>query len=227
MQTQINEIKNAVMDSTTGVFGTMADFWPNILGAIFLVIIGFILGWIVEKAIVKSAKKIKLTIISEKIGLDRLLKKANIKSSVSVLVGKLLKGYIIFMFVMAAANILQLHPIADFINTIIAYIPNVIIALGIILVGIRFGETTSAIIETTLNVAESSTAKVVGSIAKYALIFFAAMAALAQLEIANEIVMTLFIGFVSMIALGGGLAFGLGGKDLVKDLLEDLRKVKK
>lgn len=227
MSYQINEIKEVVVNSTSNTFNKFAEFWPNILGAVVLVIVGFLLGWIVEKAIVKSADKLKIAHLSNKIGLDKLLKKAKIKSNVSVLIGKLLKGYIAFMFVMAAASVLELQQIADFINTIIAYIPNVVIALGIILVGIRFGETTAAITETTLQVANSSAAKVVASIAKYALVFFAVMAALAQLEIANEIVMTLFIGFVSMIALGGGLAFGLGGKDLVRDLLEDLRKVKK
>ncbi len=227
MQQQLQEIVNSILNSTTGVFVKMVEFWPNILGALGVILVGFFIGWLVEKAIVKSANKIKLTTLSNKIGLDNLLKKAKIRSHVSVIIGKFLKGYIVFMFLMAAANILDLHQIADFLNTIIAYIPNVLIALGILLIGIRFGETTSVIIETTLQVAKSSTAKIVASVAKYALIFFAAMAALTQLEIANEIVMTMFIAFVSMIALGGGLAFGLGGKDLVRDLLEDLRKVKK
>jgi len=227
MDQYIQEIQESVFNSTTGTFSKMAEFWPNILGAFLVILIGFFLGWFVEKIIIKSANKIKLTTLSKKLDLDHLLKKVNVKSDVSVLVGKLLKGYIIFMFLMAAANILEFDQIADFLNTIIAYIPNLLIALGILLIGIRFGNTTSVIIETTLKVTKSSAAKVVASIAKYALIFFAVMAALTQLEIANEVVMTLFIGFISMIALGGGLAFGLGGKDLVKDLLEDLRKVKK
>lgn len=227
MEQQFQQIKEAVMGSTTETFTKMADFWPNILGALLVILIGLFIGWIVEKAIVKSANKIKLTTLSNKIGLDALLKKAKIKSHISVLIGRFLKGYIIFMFIMAAANILALYQIAEFLETIIAYIPNVLIALVILLIGIRFGNTTSAIIETTLKVANSSTAKLVASIAKYAMIFFAVMAALTQLEIANDIVMTMFIGFISMIALGGGLAFGLGGKDLVRELLEDLRKVKK
>lgn len=227
MENQFQEIKNSVLDSTTEIFTKMNDFWPNIAGALLVILIGFFLGWLVEKLVLKSARKIKLTTLSDKIGLDHLLKKAKIKSSASAIIGKFLKGYIVFMFLMSAANILKLQQFADFLNTIIEYIPNLIIALGIILIGIRFGETTSAIIETTLKVAKSSTAKVMANISKYALIAFAVMAALAQLDIANEIVMTLFIGFISMIALGGGLAFGLGGKDVVRELLEDLRKVKK
>lgn len=227
MENQIQEIQESILGSTTGVFSNMAEFWPKILGALVVILIGILIGWLVEKAIIKSAKKIKLNVLSSKIGFDHLLEKAKIKSGASVIIGKFFKGYVIFMFMMASAKLLDLYQIADFLNTIIAYIPNLIIALGIVLIGIRFGETTAVIIETTLKVAKSSTAKVVGNIAKYALIFFAVMAALTQLKIANEIVMTLFIGFISMLALGGGLAFGLGGKDLVHDLLEDLRKTKK
>lgn len=227
MEEHLNQIKEAVLDSTTGIFVNMAQFWPKIIGALLIVLVGLLLGWLVEKMIIKSSKKIKLTLLSNKIGFDHLLEKAKIQTSASVVIAKFFKGYVVFMFLMAAAGILELNQIAIFLNKIMAYIPNLLIALGIILIGIRFGETTAAIIETTLNVVESSTAQVIGSVAKYILIFFAVMASLVQLEIAREIVMTLFIGFVSMLALGGGLAFGLGGKDLVKDFLTDLRKVKK
>ena len=227
MEQEFEIIKETVLGSTTGIFAEMAEFWPNILGALLILLIGLLLGIFLEKVIVKFSNKIKIPFLSDKLGLDKLLKKAQIKTHISVIIAKFLKGYIIFMFLMAAANVLKMHQVAEFLNTIIAYIPNVLIALMILLIGIRFGETTSAIIETTLYVAKSKTAKVIASVSKYTLIFFAVMAALAQLEIANEIVMTLFIGFVSTLALAGGLAFGLGGKDLVRELLEDLKKAKK
>lgn len=224
MQTNINEIKDAVFNSTTGVFANMADAWPNILISLSVILIGIFIGWIVEKIIIKSGNKLKLNTLAEKTGLNHLLQKAKIKTHISVLIAKLIKGYIIFMFLMASASILGLTQIADFLETVIAYIPNVIIGIAILLIGMRFGNTAAVVTETTLRVANSSTAKVVGNIAKYTIVFFAVMAALSQLKIANEIVMTLFVGFVSMLALGGGLAFGLGGKDFVKQLLDDFKK---
>ena len=90
---------------------------------------------------------------------------------------------------------------------------------GFVLVG-----GVSTLIATSLRFAKSSTADALGLVAKYVILIFAALAALSQLQIAEILIQTLFIGFVAMLALAGGLAFGLGGKEVVKELLEAIKK---
>ena len=82
-----------------------------------------------------------------------------------------------------------------------------------------------ALISTSLTFTKSRTAHVMGLAAKYTVVTFAVLAALAQLKITPILVQVMFIGFISMLALAGGLAFGLGGKDVVKELLEDVKKM--
>ena len=70
--------------------------------------------------------------------------------------------------------------------------------------------------------AKSSNA--LSTLARYAIIFFTILIVLNQLGIAQDLVRILFTGIVAMLAIAGGLAFGMGGKDLAKDILEDLRR---
>jgi hypothetical protein len=175
--------------------------------------------------IIVLGHKIKLEMAAERIGLKRFLERQKVKLSSSEVIAKGVKGYLMFLFFIEATKIAQLTQVAQFLSNIISYIPQVIIAIFIMLVGIQIGNTLQAVISTSLSFAKANTANVLGLAAKYTMITFAVLAALAQLAIAEILIQTLFIGFIAMLTLSGGLAFGLGGKDFVKELLQDIKKV--
>ena len=199
---------------------------PYILGALAMFLFGWILAIIISRMILVLGHKIKLEVLSEKIGLKRLLDRQKSKMSASELIASVAKGYIIFLFFIEATKIAQLTQVADFLSKVISYIPSVIIAIFIMIVGIQIGNTLQAVISTSLNFAKANTANVLGIAAKYTMVTFAVLAALSQLQIAEILIQTLFIGFIAMITIAGGLAIGLGGKDFVKEFLEDIKEVK-
>jgi len=153
------------------------------------------------------------------------MENAKATMSPSELIAQSLKGYLIFLFFIEATKIAQLTQIYEFLSTIMSYIPEVMIAIFIMLVGIRVGNITKDIISTSLNFAKSKTADALGMASKYIILTFAVLAALSQLQIATILIQTLFIGFVAMLTIAGGLAFGLGGKDVVRELLEAVKNV--
>ena len=202
-----------------------AELAPYILGAIALFLFGWILAELSARGILKISKKIKLDWLADKVGLKHFLERTQTKLSPSQVIAHGVKGYLIFLFFIEATKIAKLTQIADFLGRIMGYIPEVIIAVFIMLVGIRIGHTIESIISTSLSFAKSNTANVLGMAAKYTIVIFAVLAALSELEIAEILIQTLFIGFVAMLTIAGGLAFGLGGKDVVKELLEAIKKV--
>lgn len=216
-----SNVAGAIQDKYT----RFADLAPFILGAIALFLFGWILAELSARGILKISKNIKLDWIAEKIGLKHFLDRTQTKMSPSHVVAHGVKGYLIFLFFIESTKIAQLTQIADFLGRIMGYIPEVIIAIFIMLVGIRIGHTVQSVISTSLSFAKSNTAEVLGMAAKYTIIIFAVLAALSELEIAEILIQTLFIGFVAMLTIAGGLAFGLGGKDVVKELLEAIKKV--
>lgn len=219
------QIAGNVTDTAQGKYDHFVELAPFILGAIAVFLFGWILAVLASRAIIGMSKKLKLDLISDKIGLKHFLSKTNAKMSPSHVIAKSVKGYLIFLFFIESTKIAQLTQIADFLSRVINYVPEVIIAIFIMLVGIKIGNTMQVVISTSLSFAKSNTANVLGIAAKSTVVSFAVLAALSELEIAAILINTLFIGFVAMLTLAGGLAFGLGGKDIVRELLESIKKV--
>ena len=218
-------ITNAVANGIRGKYDVFVEHAPYILGAIALFLFGWILAEFASRVIIKMSDKIKLEWVAEKVGLQHFLKRIKSKFGASHVVAKGVKGYLIFLFFIEATKVAQLTQIAEFLTRVINYVPDVIIAIFIMLVGIRIGNTMQILISTSLSFAKSNTANILGLAAKGTVITFAVLAALSELEIAEILVQTLFIGFIAMLTIAGGLAFGLGGKDVVRELLESIKRV--
>lgn len=225
----MTEILTQISSSFVSAINTKIDrtieLAPYILGAIAVFLFGWILAILSARLIIALGHKIKLEFAGEKIGLKHFLERQKSKMTSSDVIAKGVKGYLIFLFFIEATKIAKLTQVAEFLSKVMSYIPEVIIALFIMLVGIRIGHTLQAIITTSLTFAKTNTAKVLGLAAKYTIVTFAVLAALSQLQIAEILINVMFIGFISFLTLAGGLAFGLGGKDVVHELLEDVKKV--
>jgi len=215
------QIDSVLLDKYTAFI----ELAPYILGALGVFILGLVLAEVSARIILKMSHRIKLESISEKMGLRNFLERTGVKKSPSQVIAKSMKAYLIFIFFIEATKIARLTEVAAFLAQVRGYIPELIIALFIILVGIQIGGTVAVVVETSLSITRSNTAHALGIAAKSTVITFAILAALSQLQIAEILIQILFIGFVSMLALAGGLAFGLGGKDVVKELLVALKNM--
>ena len=214
-------VANVIQDKYQGFI----EQAPYILGALAMFLLGLVLAEFAAWGIIRMSQKLRLELISDKIGLKHFLKRTQIKYSPSYFIAKGVKAYLIFLFFIEATKIAHLTEVAEFLSKVIAFVPDLIIALFIVLVGIQIGNTMDLIIKTSLGFAKASTGKALGIAAKYTVIVFSSLAALSQLQIAEILIQILFVGFVGMLMIAGGLAFGLGGKDVVKELLEAIKKV--
>ncbi len=225
MEEIFQSISANLINAVNSKLDRVIDLAPFILGAVAVFLFGWVLAEIIYRMIVGLGHKIKLEHISEKIGLKHFLENQGTKLTPTEVIGRAARGYLIFLFFIEATKIAQLTQVAEFLTKVIDYIPEVIIALFIMLVGIRIGNTLQTLITTSLTFAKANTARALGLAAKYTIVTFAILAGLSQLQIAEILINVMFIGFITFLTISGGLAFGLGGKDLVAELLEDIKKV--
>lgn len=225
MNNIFRDIISSLRNTLAAKVQTYIEQAPGFLGAIGLMIGGYLIAHLVYRLIIAAEKKLRLEVLAEKVGLSHFLEKHSFKLSSSHVIARSIKAYLIFLFFIEATKIAHFDQVAQFLDDVIAYVPEVIIAVLIMLVGIRMGNVLGGIIKTSFSFTKSTTANVLGIAAKYTILTFAVLAALSQLQIADVLVQTLFIGFIAMLTLAGGLAFGLGGKDVVKELLEAIKKV--
>jgi len=206
------------------IWDRMVNFVPNVLGAILILLIGWLVAWLLEKLVDQVIRIVGLQSLSEKVKLEDGLKKIGIKKDFSGLVAAFVKWVIIIVAFLAAAEALKLNQVVDFLNNILGFVPNVVAAAAILLIGVVLAEFLANVIASVTKGIEVGYADLLGVLVRWSIIVFTFLAALVQLNVASYLIQTLFTGFVVLIAIAGGLAFGLGGKDSAAEFINKVKK---
>lgn len=214
----------AITVSLLGMSQKLLSFFPTLLGAVLV----FLAGWIIASSLGKLAERImkaaRVDRAIEKLGFGKGFSGSGISSGISALVGGLVKWFLILVFLMAATDILDLVQVTNFLNSIIVYMPNVIVAIVILAFVFLLGNFVYQVVRRSTRAAGVTSATLLAAVSKWAIIIFGIFAALIQLGVASSLVNTIFIGFIAMVSLAGGLAFGLGGKEEAQLILRRLHE---
>lgn len=211
----------ALVRAWTDVTNKLFAFLPNLIAALAIFIIGWILaGWLKALSI-KLLEGIRLSSILKGTGVHKFLKKADITTQVEEVLGSIVKWLILLVFFIAAINILGLTTVSLVLESILAYIPNVISAALILTIGVLLAGFVEKLVKGAVGTIDVKSGRLFGKIASYTLVVFATLAAISELKIAQAFINTIFTGFIAMLALGFGLAIGLGAKDLIARVLND------
>lgn len=213
-----------LLDSLQEVWISFIGFLPTLLAALIVFIIGWLIAIFLGRVANKIVKTIKLDTLLNKLGFKKALTKAKLKLDSGKFFDVLVKWFFIIVFLMTAVDILGLQEVALFLKTILYYLPNVIVAAIILLAAVVVGDFMKRFVKASADTAGLASSGAISGIVKWAILIFGFVIALTQLGIAAALIQTIVIGLIAMIALAGGLAFGLGGKDHATLILEKLRQ---
>ncbi|MFH0854603.1 MAG: hypothetical protein V1891_03870 [bacterium] len=215
-----------ITNSFQNLWIKVISFLPNVIIAILFLAVGLLVAKFFSKFITRTLKYLYFDKAADSIGIKEELSKMGIKVDLSKVVGLVVNWFFIIVFLVAAADILKFTQITEFLNKVLIYIPNVIIAVVILILGVVFANFIHGVVNTSVHVVSLESAEFIASLAKWAILVFAVMAALVQLNIASELVSVLFKGVTAMLAIAGGIAFGLGGQDKAKRVIDKLGEKK-
>ena len=214
----------AITGSLLSLWMRFIDFLPSLVGALIVFLFGWIIAVALGKLVAKVIKTAKVDQAFDKVGAHKKLEELGITASISEFLGDIVKWFLVLVFLLAAADILQLNQVTIFLDKILFYIPNVVVAVIILTVVFLVGNFVYSAVKGSTRAAGVMSATLLATISKWAIIIFGVFAALIQLGIASSLVSTIFVGIVAMLAIAGGLAFGLGGKDEAAAILRKLRE---
>ncbi len=198
---------------------------PLIVVSVVIFVVGWAFGAIVGKWVAQVVRALKLDRALESLGVNDLVTRAGWRLDSGRFIGELVKWFIIVTFLVAAIDVLGLNQVNVFLQQVVlGYIPNVIVAAFILLAAAVLAEFLQKLVTGSARAGDIPHAELFGGIAKWAVWIFAFVAAMSQLGIAGQLFYTLFTGAVAMLALAGGLAFGLGGRDAAARYLDKLHK---
>lgn len=217
-----------VADPVKAMLIKIWGYVPTIVGAIIILVVGWIIAKFVEAIVVRGLKAARLDVVSDKAGIANMLAQGDIKWTLSELIGVIIYWIVMLSVLAAALNALNLTVAGDLLSRLVAYIPNIIVAIFVLVLGSFLASFVSGVVRTTASNAGLGNAKLLAKITQTVLIVFAVIIAIEQLNIATAFIAFAVNIILASIGLGAALAFGLGCKDIAAKSMQDLmNKVKK
>lgn len=217
---ELRTLGDAVWYSLTHALSRFIGFLPELLGAIIVLVIGWVLSSFLARLLESGLKAIGLERAVQHAGLGQVTRNIGTTWTASRLVAELIKWFVRLIFVQAAASVLGIPQLTTIINSIILFIPNILVALVIIIVGTMIAKFLAGLVRGSVAEMGVGNPNLLANIVQYAVVAFAVIAAIDQLNIADKVVNTLFIGLIGALALAVGLAFGLGGREVAAQITQ-------
>jgi hypothetical protein len=224
MEAIIMEQANYLLESLRSFWGEISVALPRIIGAVLLLTIGWIIAKMIRKATIKILRLVKVDVLAEKSGIEDFLLRGGVKYTTVTILANLVYWSIMFTVTLAVLNSLGLQSAAELFNQIILYIPNVFVAVLVLIFGTLFAKLFKGIAYTWLSNLDIGGSEIVSTIAQYAILIFVVSVALEQLSIGGQILVSAFQLAFGALCLALALAFGLGGRDWAAQILEKFKK---
>jgi len=211
---------DAVTQAILSVGYGVLNFLPKLLIALIIFAIGWVLAVLIERLVESLFKALKVDSLLKSAGLEDVVKRAGHNLNSGLFVGALIKWYVIVVFLIASFDLLNLHQVNLFLMGVVNYLPQVIVAILILMVAIVVGNAMHRIVVASARAAHVRSSELLGRFTKWSIWIFALLAALDSLNIAQDLIMIILTPLFAGIALAFGLAFGLGGKGVAEKIIE-------
>ncbi len=209
--------------SLQSLFWGLVQFVPNLLAAIIIFIVGWLVGAGLGRLVAQVISAIKVDQALRAAGVEKVVERAGFTLNSGKFLGELVKWFFIIVFLVASLDALGLTDVTAFLRgVVLTYIPQVIVAVLILLAAAVIAEAADRVVSGSARAAGLKAAGLLGTLSRWAIWVFAILAALDRLGI-SPLVQTLFTGVVVALALAFGLAFGLGGQQAAARYLERVR----
>jgi hypothetical protein len=215
---------DALVASMQDLWAQVVDFLPTLVGAILIFVVAWIVAVVLGKLAVRVLQAVQADRVFDQLGVMGYLHEAGITLEFSGFVGWVVKWFFIIAGFLAAVDILGLSELSSYLSNILLYIPNIIVAALILLVAAVLAGFLERVVTASMRATDVGPSRFVGVVVRWSVWGFALLAALFQLEVAPELIQVLFTGLVAMLALSGGIAFGLGGQGVARDMLEGVKR---
>lgn len=219
-----------IQNWTAVVIGSLQGLWlgfigviGNIIGALVVLIIGLIVAAGLATLVERIVAFIRLDKALTSLGLHEYFNRAGVSLNSGRFFGKLVYWFFVVVFLLAASDILGFYSLSSFLRDTLLYVPNIVVAMLILLATFVIANFLRRLVRASVKGANLHASKFLGTITWWAVVIFGFLTALSQLGIAVSIINSLVTGFVAMIAIAGGIAFGLGGKDYASHMISKLR----
>lgn len=196
----------SITESFQSAFTTLFNYLPELLGALIILVVGYLIARLIEKVLARLLVKVRVNESLERAGVQEALDRSGTGLTPATLIAKVVFWFVFLMVLTMFASALGVPAITNFLNQMIAYIPNIFAAIVILFLAVIFSRFLARVVRGVTN------SEVLGKATRIVIMVYATFIALVQLHIAQALTGPTFLIVLAGAALAAGLAFGLGGR---------------
>jgi len=209
----------AIINAFGNALSTVFNFVPHLVGFLLIALVGWLVGIVVDKIVTGVLRKVGFDRLTDRVGLTRMEQHMGWKVDSAKILGRVAFWFIFLIFLIPAADALGVPTITNTLNMILNYLPNVFVAILALFLGAILGSFAGDLVRGSAEGAHVGNSRIIGNVVRWAIIGFACLIALEQLQIAPALITVLFAAVMAGLALAFGISFGLGGRDHANRLL--------
>lgn len=211
---------DAFLASMTNALMVFMAAIPKVIAFILIMVIGWFIASLIAKAVAAMLRKIKFNQIAERAGIAGFVRSMGVDTDSAGFLASIVKWFVRLITLVVAFDALSLPAVSDFLRQVLLWIPNLVVALVVLVIGGLAAKALSQLVKGTVEKAGFDNSEVLATIASVAVWIFAILIAVNQIGVGATLVNTLFMATLGALALALGLAFGLGGKETAGKVVE-------
>ena len=219
MPTAVTHWSDAMFTSLAAAMALLFSAGPKIIGFALIVIAGWFIASLIERGLAAILRSIHFNDLAQRAGLSDFVRKMGMNTDAAGMIGLVVKWFVRLIALVVAFDALGLPAVSEVLRQLLLWLPNVVVAMVVLVIGGLAARALSNLVRGAATEAGLSNANFLAKTSAIIVWAFALVVAVNQLGIATELVNTLFMAVVGAIALGTGLAFGLGGRETAGEIL--------
>jgi hypothetical protein len=219
--TSISDWGTAIMASLTEAMALFFSAIPKVIGFLVIILLGWLIASLIEKGVAALLRAIHFNDLSDRSGFAGFVRNMGADTDSAGMIGLVVKWFIRLIALVVAFDALGLPAVSDVLRQLLLWLPNVIVALMVLVIGGLAARALSNLVRGATAEGGLGNPDLLAKVAHTLVWAFAIVVAVNQIGIATELVNTLFMAFVGAIALALGLSFGLGGRDTANEIVRN------
>ncbi|MFH1959459.1 MAG: hypothetical protein ABIJ22_03995 [Patescibacteria group bacterium] len=202
----------------TETLAGISAFLPRLVAALLILLIGAAIAKGVKELIVKLLESLKVASWVKNTPVEHFFKNAEFGEKMEGVLGSIIYWILMLVVIHSTVSVLGLASLTHILDRVLAYVPRIISSVLVLFFGLLVAGVVESLVKGSIMSIDGKSARLLGKISSYLILTIVVLAAISELGIASEFIMVMFVGFIIMLSLGFGLAIGLGGQRLVKDI---------
>ncbi len=212
---------SSLLGGGQGLLTEIVGYIPRIIGSLLILVIGAAVARFLKSLVMRLITTLSVSKAIKNTPVEHFFNVNGVTTKVEEAIGAIFYWISMLIVMYTAVSVLGLYSLSILFEKILAYLPHILAAVVVLFFGLLLAGFVESLVKGSIRSIDGKSGRLFGKISSYLIMVITVLVAISELGIARDFILILFVGFITTISLGFGLALGFGGQDLVRKLLQE------